>query len=38
MVYGYNIPDPEIGVAQNAILLYFKRGRLIFVGAIPYVD
>jgi hypothetical protein len=38
MVYGYNIPDPEIGVAQNAILLYFKRGRLIFVAAIPYVD
>jgi hypothetical protein len=38
MVYGYYIPEPDIGVSQNAINLYFKGGRLIFVGALPFVD
>ena len=38
MVWGYNIPEPDIGVSQNAVNLYFKGGHLIFVGAVPYVD
>jgi hypothetical protein len=38
VVYGYHIPEPDIGVSQNAINLYFKGGRLICVGALPYVD
>jgi len=38
VVYGYNVPYPEIGVAQNAINLYFVRGHLVFVSAVPYVD
>ena len=31
MVYGYNVPE-------NAVNLYFKGGRLIFVAAVPHVD
>jgi hypothetical protein len=38
LVYSYESGDPDIGVSQNAINLYFKGGRLIFVGALPYVD
>lgn len=38
MVYGYDIPEPDMGVSQNAINLYFKGGHLILVGALPYVD
>ncbi len=38
VVYGYNVPYPEIGVAENAINLYFAQGRLVFVSAVPYVD
>ncbi len=38
MVWGYNIPEPDIGASQNAVNLYFKNGHLIFVAAVPYVD
>jgi len=38
MVWGYNLPEPDIGASQNAVNLYFKNGHLIFVAAVPYVD
>ena len=38
MVYGYNIPEPGIGVSHKAVNLYFKGGRLVLVAAVPYVD
>ncbi len=38
MVYSYNISEPDIGVSENAIGLYFTHGRLVFVAAVPYVD
>jgi len=38
MLWGYNITEPGIGVSQNAVNLYFKNDRLIFVAAVPYVD
>lgn len=39
MVYHYNISEPEIGVSENEIDLYFVGGRLVLVAAVPpYVD
>jgi hypothetical protein len=38
MVWGYNLPEPDIGASQNAVNLYFKNDHLIFVAAVPYVD
>jgi len=37
MVWGYNLPESDIGASQNAVNLYFKNGHLIFVAAVPYV-
>lgn len=37
-VWGYNIPEPDIGVSHNAVNLYFKSGQLRFVAAVPYLD
>jgi len=38
MVYQYNISEPDIGVSEDVINLYFVGGRLVLVAAVPYVD
>jgi hypothetical protein len=38
MVYGYSVPEPDIGASENTVNFYFKSGRLIFVAVEPYVD
>ncbi len=38
MVWGYYLPESDLGVSENGIDFYFLRGRLFAVSAVPYVD
>jgi len=38
LTWGYYVPESDIGVSENGIDLYFLRGRLFAVSAVPYVD
>jgi hypothetical protein len=38
LIWGYHVPESDIGVSENGIHLYFLRGRLFAVSAVPYVD